>query len=243
MIPAVGGRHDLDDLVVVQRQGAADAAVGTDRVGLRLAVLVPRAGGAHVVLGREHQRAGGTHLDAVAAVHARRIGKLDGVLGRDAGVEPAPGDTDGPRLLPLFAAGVDALVAEDALRIVTDVQRVVDLDGLVDRLLGQRAVWCVMVSGDAVVAGVVGGGWQAEPVLDRRRTPCSSAPRWRSARRSTDEPSSSSTSRRLCLVRAVSVRTTMSSSRCREHDGTSTRDPSTSTMHTLQAFFGVIVSP
>jgi hypothetical protein len=35
----------------------------------------------------------------------------------------------------------------------------------------------------------------------------------------------------------------MPGSTCREHDGTSTRDPSTSTMQTRQAFFGVIVSP
>jgi len=39
------------------------------------------------------------------------------------------------------------------------------------------------------------------------------------------------------------VRTTISDSTRREHDGTRTRDPSTSTMHTRHAFFGVIVSP
>ena len=61
--------------------------------------------------------------------------------------------------------------------------------------------------------------------------------------RSTDEPSSSSTSRRLWCARSVAVRTTMPGSTRREHDGTSTREPSTSTMHTRQAFFGVSVSP
>jgi hypothetical protein len=35
----------------------------------------------------------------------------------------------------------------------------------------------------------------------------------------------------------------MPCSTLREHDGTSTREPSTSTMHTRQAFFGVRVSP
>ena len=61
--------------------------------------------------------------------------------------------------------------------------------------------------------------------------------------RSTDEPSSSSTSRRLWRARSVSVRTTMPCSTLREQDGTSTREPSTSTMQTRQAFFGVSVSP
>jgi len=37
--------------------------------------------------------------------------------------------------------------------------------------------------------------------------------------------------------------TTMPGSTLREQDGTSTREPSTSTMHTRQAFLGVIVSP
>jgi hypothetical protein len=35
----------------------------------------------------------------------------------------------------------------------------------------------------------------------------------------------------------------MPGSTLREHEGTNTREPSTSTMHTLQAFFGVMVSP
>jgi hypothetical protein len=52
-------------------------------------VAVP-CGGAHLELAREHQRAGGTDLDAVAAVHARRVGQRNVVLGRHAGVEARP---------------------------------------------------------------------------------------------------------------------------------------------------------
>ena len=141
---------------------AADAAVRADRVGLRLAVLVPRARGAHLVLGREHQRTRRAHLDAVAAVHAGRVGELDGELGRDAGVEAPPGDADGPRLLPLLAARVDALVAEDALGVVPHVQRVVDLHRLVDRL-GRRTVGGVVVAGDTLVTRAVGHRGWAEP--------------------------------------------------------------------------------
>ena len=39
---------------------------------------------------------------------------------------------DRERVLVLLAAGVDALVTEDALAVVADVELVVDLDGLVD---------------------------------------------------------------------------------------------------------------
>src|SRR5690349_9681129 len=64
---------DLDDLVVllVQHEVAADAAVGADRAGLGLALLVPGAGLAAVELALEDQRAGRADRDAVAAVHAR----------------------------------------------------------------------------------------------------------------------------------------------------------------------------
>src|SRR5262245_29904078 len=65
-------RSDLHDRVVLDAklQRAADAAVGADGVGLGLLRLVPGAGTAHVVLGLEHQRAGGADADAVAAVDA-----------------------------------------------------------------------------------------------------------------------------------------------------------------------------
>src|SRR6185312_3557423 len=56
-------------------------------------------------------------------------------------------------------ARLDALVAEDALRVVTDVELVVHLDGLVDRL-GRPAVRLVVVTGVARVA-LARRGWLA----------------------------------------------------------------------------------
>ena len=88
--------------------------------------------GAHVVLALEHQRPGRADLDAVAAVDARRLGQRQVVLGRHARVEAAAGDLDHEAVLPLLAAGIDALVAEDALGVITDVEVVVDLDRLGD---------------------------------------------------------------------------------------------------------------
>ena len=61
--------------------------------------------------------------------------------------------------------------------------------------------------------------------------------------RSTDEPSSSSTSRRDVRTRSESVCTTIPSSALREHDGTSVRAPSSSTTQTRHTFTGVSVSP
>ena len=48
---------------------------------------------------------------------------------------------------------------------------------------------------------------------------------------------------RAWRTRSDAVRTFMPSSTLRAHEGTSTREPSTSTMHTRQAFTGVSVSP
>ena len=61
--------------------------------------------------------------------------------------------------------------------------------------------------------------------------------------RSTDEPRSSSTTRRERRTRSESVCTFMPASALREHDGASTRAPSTSTTHTRQTFAGSRVSP
>ena len=61
--------------------------------------------------------------------------------------------------------------------------------------------------------------------------------------RSTDEPSSSSTSRRDVRTRSESVCTTIPASAFREHAGTSVRAPSSSTTHTRHTFTGVSVSP
>src|SRR6267143_6003727 len=140
---------DLDDLIVLhaQLQGAADATVGADGVGLSLLRFVPGAGAAHVVFALEHERAGGADADAVAAVNAGGVGERAARLGRDAGVETAAGDGDGEGVLSVLAAGLDALVAEDALRVVADVQVVVDLRRLGDRGgLGAEALGARLVA-------------------------------------------------------------------------------------------------
>ena len=124
-----------------------------------LLALVPAAVLAAVVLALEHQRAGRADGDAVAAVDARGVGQRVGELGGDAGVEPAPGDGDGERVLPVGAAALDALVTEDALRVVAHVELVVDLRRLVHG------------GGVAPVGGLVVAGAQAVALagLERRR--------------------------------------------------------------------------
>src|SRR4029079_19172932 len=82
----------------------------------------------------EHQRARRADADAVAAVDAGAVRQGNGALGRDPGVEAAPGDGDRERVLGVLAARLDALVAEDAFRVVPDVELVVDLDRLADGL-------------------------------------------------------------------------------------------------------------
>ena len=167
-------RGDLDDPVVlgVERRRAQPTPQYGQIVSVTVwARLVPGAGLAHVVLGLEHQRAGRADADAVAAVDARRLGQRDGLLGRDPGVEAAPGDGDRERVLGVLAARLDALVAEDALRVVADVEVVVDLrrlgDGRGRRVAGRRVV----------VAGLVGvalaGRRRARPAV---RSGSASAP-------------------------------------------------------------------
>ena len=95
-------------------------------------VLVPCAGLPHVVLRFEHQRARRADADAVPAVDARRVRERDVELGRDVRVESAAGDGDRERVLRVGAARLDALVAEDATRVVAHVEIVVDLHRLGD---------------------------------------------------------------------------------------------------------------
>src|SRR4030088_834156 len=109
---------------------ASNAAVGTHGLGERLLRLVPGAGLAHVVLALEHQGARRTHTDAVAAVHARGFGKLDGELGRNVRVETTTGNTNRKGVLRIDPAGLDALVAKDAAGVIAHVEVVVDLHGL-----------------------------------------------------------------------------------------------------------------
>ena len=85
------------------------------------------------------------------------------MLGRDVGVEAAAGDLDREGVLPLLAARVDALVAEDALRVVAHVEVVVDLDGLRHR----RGVGAVPVEVDAVLV-VPLGHVRGQRQVDRR---------------------------------------------------------------------------
>ena len=69
-------RRDLYDRVVLGMQGeaASHTAIRADCRCLLLGAFVPGVGLAHVVLGLEHERTSRTHLDTVAAVHARGIG-------------------------------------------------------------------------------------------------------------------------------------------------------------------------
>src|SRR5256885_10182775 len=55
----------------MNRQLATHAAIRADRVRLRLLSFIPRSRPPHVVLGLEHQRAGRTDADAIAAIDAR----------------------------------------------------------------------------------------------------------------------------------------------------------------------------
>src|SRR4051794_27711180 len=98
-------RGHLDDLVVlhVQAQGAPDAAIPADGIDLRLPRLVPGARLPMVVLPLEHEGARRADGDAVAAVDARGTGQRDAQLRRDAGIEAAPGDGDGKRVLEIVA--------------------------------------------------------------------------------------------------------------------------------------------
>ena len=83
--------------------------------------------GAQLVLARRHERAGRADGDAVAAVDARRLGQRHVELGGDARLEAASGDRDRERVLVVDAAGLDALVTEDALRVIAHVEVVVEL--------------------------------------------------------------------------------------------------------------------
>jgi hypothetical protein len=49
---------------------------------------------------------------------------------RNTSVKASPGNGDGKGVLSIHAAGLHALITEDALSIVADVKLVIDLDGL-----------------------------------------------------------------------------------------------------------------
>ncbi len=129
-------RGDLHDLVIldVQRQRAADAAIGADRVGFGLLLFLPLAALAQLVFRGKHQRAGRADADAVPAVDAGRVGERNVVFGRNVGVKAAPRHGDGERVLRVRPAGFHALVAENAFVVVAHVEGVVDFDRLLHRL-------------------------------------------------------------------------------------------------------------
>src|SRR5207253_8811685 len=105
----------------------AGCAVGAEGAHPRLSARVPGAVLPAVVLALEHEGARRTDRDAVAAIDARGTRQRDAHLRRDVRVESAAGDGDGEGILEVVAAGLDALVAEDAFRVVAHVEVVVDL--------------------------------------------------------------------------------------------------------------------
>src|SRR5687768_14307339 len=110
-------RRGVDDLAVpyVKGKGAADAAIRTNRIGRRLARLVPVPALAQLVLAHRHQRARRADGDAVAAVDACRVRQRDGELGRNMRAETAAGHRDRESVLVVGPARLDAFVAEHAL--------------------------------------------------------------------------------------------------------------------------------
>src|SRR5262249_15147558 len=131
---------------------AAHTTVRADRARHALLLLVPGARCPHVVLAREHERAGRADADAVAAVHARRAVERDRVFGRDPGVESAAGHRDRAGGWRVGAVGVEALVAEDELGVVADVELVVDLHRWGDGLGDRRILRLVVMPGSLRVA-------------------------------------------------------------------------------------------
>src|SRR4029077_13080073 len=125
----------------------------------------------------------------VAAVDAGRVGQRDVILGRDAGLEAAAGQRDGEGVLRVRAAGLDALVADDALRVVPDVEVVVHLHRLVHvgGLSPMRLLWRKMMmagSGGVALAGLGRRRRRAEALGGGARRPRggTEAPAGRSAR-------------------------------------------------------------
>ena len=201
---------------------------------------VPRR--AELVLGAELERAGRADRDAVAAVDAGRLGERRVELGRDPGVEAAPGDVDRERVLVLLAAGVDALVTEDAFRVVADVELVVDLDRLRDGC-GRPAVGDDVMACAGAIALVAWRRGRPEALrLGAVRARGSRARRAWSRGRPTRRGAPSRACRES-RTRSESVCTFIPASALREHAGTSTREPSSSTTQTRQTFAGSSVSP
>ena len=209
--------HDLA-VLLVHGEVAAHAAVRADSVGLGLPAFVPCARLAHIIFALEHQRAGGTDADTVAAIDAGRIGQRNIELGGDMRGEAAAGDGDRESVLRVHSAGFHALVTKNALGVIADVKIVIDLDRLrtvasaSPKRSGCASYRCMY----SCIAGAV--------------------------ETSTEEARNSSTNRRLSRTRSESVLIDMPGSTLREQAGTSVRDPSNSTTQTRQTLTGVRLS-
>src|SRR5262245_54432739 len=100
----------------MQSERAAYTAIRTDRVGLLLSGFIPGAGLAHFVFTLEHQSAGGTDTDAVAAINARGVGQWHVTFGRNVRIETPACDRYRKRVLRVAAASLHAFVAKNAFR-------------------------------------------------------------------------------------------------------------------------------
>ena len=96
-------------------------------------------------------------------IGARRVGKRDRELSRDAGIEAPARNGQRVGVLEVFPAGFDALVAEDALAVVPDVKLVVHFRRLGDGRAIGRIGWR-MVARLQAVAQPGGRGWSGGPV-------------------------------------------------------------------------------
>ena len=128
-------RGDFHNLLIldVERDRAAHTAIGADGVGAGLLRLIPGSRLPHFIFAYEHQRAGRADANTVAAVDAGRIRQRRGIFGRDARFKPAPRHGDSESILRVYAAGLNALVAENTLGVVAQIQFIVPLGGLSDR--------------------------------------------------------------------------------------------------------------
>ena len=133
-------RGDFDNLVVlyVQRQRAPDATIRTDRIGVRLLGFIPDASLTQFVFAAEHECACGTDTDTIPAVDTGGLRKRHSKLGGNTGVKATTGNSDGKRILRVYATGFHTFVTEDAAGIITDVEFVIDLHWLGDRLAADR---------------------------------------------------------------------------------------------------------
>src|SRR5262249_1792112 len=130
----------------VKRQRAPHSAVGTDRVGGGLLLLVPAPGLPPLVLAAEHESTGGADADAIPTVHTGGLGQRHGKLRGNTGVKATTGNGNGERILCVYPTGFHTFVTEDAAGIITDVEFVIDLHRLGDRLRG-RSIRVVVVTG------------------------------------------------------------------------------------------------